>query len=155
MSEELATRVEPLPVVEEAVSLPAGKVTEVSIEPVEKPLEALEKPYLTELLRMGEAYNHFDMTALTKEIDSFVKSEIERQGMAEGRASYEEIVNSYIDRLKLPDNLSIYAKTEKLAGLMRINCILLETIKEKEDFLKLDPLTMSSSQLKRYITGSL
>lgn len=151
MLETLAQRAQET-VTEPVESGTPGKVVDTTPDHVEKPLEALEKPYLTEIFGMGEAYSHFDMESLTNEIDGYVKSEMERQGMESSRKSYQEVIDSYLDRLKLPDNVSVYAKTEKVASLMRINCKLLETLKEKEDFLKSDPTTMSSSQLRRYIT---
>lgn len=154
MAEVLAQRVVETPT-EPVESGTAGKVTDTTPETVEKPIEALEKPYLYDLFKMGEAYTHFDMEKLTTEIDGYVKSEIERQGMELTRKAYQEIIDSYLTRLKLPEGIDLYTKTEKVASLMRINCKLLETLKEKEEFLKSDPTKMSSAQLKRYINETL
>lgn len=131
------------------VSGPSGKVDTVTPEYSEKPLETAE--YIKDLWKVGEAENHFEMKNLLKEIDDFVLSEIERNKMKPTRGSYEEIIQKYEDKLKLPEGTDIYTRTEKVLELMKIDIKLLQALKDKEDLLKGDPTKMTSAQLKKYL----
>jgi hypothetical protein len=111
----------------------------------------LEPEYVKNFLELGETSQHFEMPSLIKEIDQFVLSEIDRQGLEKNHKSYEEIINGYLKDLKLPENIDHYTKIEKLNSLMRINKKMIEAMVEKENLMKSDPTQMSSTQLKRYI----
>ena len=122
------------------------KVTTVSGES-KQPLDG----YIKELFEMGEAQNHFNMPSLIHEIDIFVRSEIERQGLKSDKKSYEEIIHGYEKRLNLPEEIDVYTRTEKIVSLIRIDAKLINAIKEKEELLNGDVTKMSSSQIKRYL----
>jgi len=151
--EQLAQRVKEEPEIESESKedLTSSKVTVESLEHKEKPIEMAE--YIKDLWQIGEAENHFEMKNLLKEIDDFVLSEIKRNEMKESRESYEEIIKKYENRIKLPENVDIYTKTEKIVELIRIDAKLLKALKEKEELLAGDPTKMTSTQLKQYIQG--
>jgi len=150
--EQLAQRVEAPTTPIEAVSKPEVKVDTTTSDITEKPLS---EGYIKELFSLGESASHFDMPSLTKEIDEFILSEIERQGLEKSHKSYEEIIQGYLDKLRLPDGVDNYTKVEKVAELVRINRKLIEAMTEKETLLNSDPTKMSSAQLKRYIKENL
>lgn len=154
MSEILATRVTE-PVVEVKENDTPGIVTDTTLEATEKPLEVLDKPFVTELLELGESLNHFDMKKLSNEIDGYVKEELSFKDIKLSRESYKELVDSYLSRLKLPDGVSVYTKVEQLHKLLGINCKLLQAAKEKQEFLQMSPSDMTSVQLKRYLNETI
>jgi hypothetical protein len=155
MPEVLATRVEPQEPAKPDNSAPAGKVTEVTPEAVEKPLEALEKPYLNDLLSLGEAYNHFKMKDLVAETDEAIKEELAYKEVKLSREAYKELIDTYLKKLDLPEGISLYTQVEKLHQLVSINRKLLQATKEKQEFMAMNPADMSSTQLKRYISTTL
>lgn len=108
----------------------------------------LEPEYVKNFLELGETAQHFEMPSLIKEIDEFVLSEIDRQGLEKNRKSYEEIVNGYLKDLKLPENIDHYTKIEKLNSLMRINKKMIEAMLEKEELMTKDITKLSSKQLR-------
>lgn len=108
----------------------------------------LEPEYVKDFLELGETSQHFEMPSLIKEIDQFVLSEINRQGLEKNRKSYEEIVNGYLKDLKLPQNIDHYTKVEKLNSLMRINKKMIEAMVEKEELMTKDITKLSSKQLR-------
>lgn len=122
-----------------------------STEPTEQPLEV--SPYIKDLWKLGEAAEHFEMPSLIEEINSFVLSEIARNHLESNQDSYKQIVEQYEKRLKLPEGIDVYTKTEKIAELMRIDAKLLKLAEEKEELLKKDITELTSQQLKRRIEG--
>jgi len=151
--EQLAQRIVDTTTPVKEVSTPKSTIDTITPEHTEEPLETTE--YIKDLWKVGEAENHFEMKSLLKEIDTLVKEEITRSKMKSDRKSYEEIIQRYEDRLKLPQNIDIYTKTEKIVELIRIDAKLWQIVKEKEDLLNGDPTKMTSSQLKKYIKEKL
>ena len=152
MTEQLAQRVE-TPVEtpttpQEEVSAKEPQTTTTTADITEKPLEM---GYLKELFKLGESAEHFKMPDLIKEIDDFIISEVDRQGLVKNHKSYEEIIDGYLDKLKLPDNVDEYTKVEKVAEYVRIVKKMTEAMLEREELLNSDPANMSSAQLKRFI----
>lgn len=137
-----------IPTTSEDLSL-AGKVTDNTPDKIEKPLN--EEPYLPELWNIGDARDHFEMPALIKEINDFVLETIERDKLEPTRKSYEEIIQKYEKRLRLPNNVDIYTRTEKVAELIRIDRKLIEAVRSREALLNSDPTKMTSEQLKKYL----
>ena len=118
----------------------------VTADKEERPL-ATGKPIL-EIMEIGESKDHFEMPSLIKEIDSFIKSEIERQKMKSNEESYREILDTYLK--KIPDS-DIYAKVEHLADLIRVDRKLVEAMREKEEIMTKDITQLTSKQLERRI----
>lgn len=139
----------PTPKVEETVEKiePADEVN--SFKETTKPPSIMGEPYVIDLFELGEAKNHFEMPSLLKEIDQFVMSEIERNKLDDSAKSYKEIIDHYLTKLNLPDNVDVYTKTEKVLELMKINKKLLDAAKEKEELLAKPVTELSSTQLKK------
>jgi hypothetical protein len=112
-------------------------------------------PYLPELWEMGEAKEHFEMPSLIKEINEFVLSEIERNKMESNRKSYKEIIDNYEKKLGLPEGIDIYARTEKILSLMKIDMKLLQAVKEKEELLSKPITELTSRQLRQRIENAI
>lgn len=149
MPEVIAQRVEPI-IETEPVSIGVGKVEDKSVEQLEKPLELRKEPYLNEILNIGIAKDHFEMPALIKEIDEFIKSEIERKGL-NGESGYKEIIEDYSKRLKI-DGKDIYTKVELIAEVIRIDKKILDSIKEKEELMAKDITQLSSKQIEKRLS---
>lgn len=122
-------------------------------ETSERPPSLQTEPYLVKMLEIGEAKSHFEMPSLLKEINEFVLSEIERQKLDDDNKSYEEVVNHYLDKLKLPEGVDQYLRTEKLNELMMIDKRLIEAMIAKEELLKKPISELSSKQLRDRIEG--
>jgi hypothetical protein len=87
------------------------------------------------------------MKDLTKEINDFVLSEIERNKLEDTEKSYREVVEEYSKRMNLPKGASIYAKTERIAELMRLDKKLLDIIAEKKELEQKDFKDLTSRQM--------
>ena len=146
MPEAIAQRIVEAPVVAQE---PRSDVKHPTIGTTEKTLD--EAPYIKELFKMGEASGHFEMPKLIGEINEFVLSEIDRQHLKHDRETYEDIVNGFVKRLNIPEGLDLYAKTERLAELIRIQKKLINDMLEREELLKKDPSEMTSAQLRQVI----
>lgn len=153
--ESIAQRVEPVkeapvsPV--EQSSAPTETVT--TPETTEKP-PTLRENYFVEMFDIGEAKNHFEMPRLLSEINDFVLSEFVRQNLDDTIENYKEVVEHYLDKLKLPDGVDQYTRAEKIHELMMIDKKLIQIAKEREELLKKDPSDMTSAQLRKYIEGT-
>jgi len=143
------TQVKPQEAKEEVNTPRSTDIPDFSPEYSKPPIEA--EPYIETLWELGEEKEHFEMPSLLTEINEFVLSEIERNKMDKNHEAYEEVLNNYLKRLKLPDNVDIYTKTERVAELMRIDKKLLDNLRDKEALMNADPTKLNSNQLKKYI----
>jgi len=130
------------------IKTPDNASNEPRIEIHTKGTEALPservKPYLTELLEMGDAYKHFNMTELTDEIDSYIKGESD-----DSLKSYKEKFDQIFKQVKAEG--SVYDIIEQVSKWVKIQNKLKEALKEKEAFEAKDPLEMSSKELERWL----
>lgn len=140
---------------ESPVQTGGSVVTETSLGHEELPpslyVETKRAPLVLELLEGVSAYMHFDMPMLSKEIDTLVLAEMRRLGLSDNHIDYQLVVDRALDKLDLPDDLDIYTKVEKLVRYLRIQHKLYSALKEKEDLMQADPLTLSAAKLKRYL----
>lgn len=147
MTESIAQRVEP--VVETPTSPSEPRKTDgptlVTHEIAERPPSLQEKPYINKMFQLGEAAGHFEMPTLLKEINEFVLSK------GDDIKTYEKVVNEYLERLHLPENIDVYTKVEKLHELMMIDKKLLDAAKAKEELLAKPITELTSSQLRKRI----
>jgi hypothetical protein len=116
-------------------------------EHTEKP-PSLEENFYTKLLELGEAANHFQMPELTKEINDFILSEIKRQDLEDTKEVYQEILDKYKDRTRLPEGTDVYSLTEQIAEHIRIDRKLIEAMIAKAELEKKPINELSSKQLK-------
>jgi hypothetical protein len=100
-------------------------------------------PLVAELLRVGPAYETFDVKEQILEIDTFI-----RDGIEDERGIYEQSLKGLLNQIKDTDD--IYNKVEQIRDYVRIQQKIKDVIKEKEEFSQKDPLKMSVDQLKRY-----
>jgi hypothetical protein len=147
--EELAQRAVETPV--ETTEEVHGQVTETSGNASERPLALLGRPYLTDMFEMGDAYKHFEMEFLTDSINDFVLTELDRTKVPQTKENYQKMIDNYLGKLHLPDDIDIYAKVEKLHDLVKVNRKLVEAVEEKKRLMSMDITDMNSSQLRRYI----
>ena len=120
-------------------------------EHIEQPPSIRSEPYIVEMLELGEAANHFKMPELIQKINEYVLSEFERNEMSDTVDSYKEIIENYLDRLKLPDGIDVYTKIERLAEIIRIDKKLLDAAKAKEELLQKPIEQLDADQLKEMI----
>jgi hypothetical protein len=113
--------------------------------------ETHDRPYLADLLQLGEAYTHFDMETLTKETDDFIQSEIKRRNLTDDRETYNKLVDEMTKKLNLPEGIDQYTKMEQLHKLAMIHKKMVDAMLEREKLLEADPTTLTSSQLKKRI----
>ena len=146
MTEQLAQRVETEIIIEPKIEPKEEGGKDTSFTP-----EVTEIPSIKSLWQMGEASEHFEMPTLIKEIDDFVLGEM---GESRDKTKYEQIIQRYLNKLKLPEDVDLYTKTEKVAELMRIDKKLLDASEEREKLLNSDPTKMTSKQLRRYIEST-
>jgi len=132
---------------------PAGP-TIITPEFTEKPPSLVEN-HFCEMFDINEAKTHFEMPILLKEINDFVLGEMKRRNLDDTNKSYEEIINHYLDKLKLPDDIDQYTRTEKVHELMMIDAKLIKAMLEKEELLKKPIEELSSKQLRARIEGTL
>lgn len=134
-----------------AVPVLAEKVHDYTELPPSLRVEAKETPLFLELLGGGSAYHHFDMPELTREVDSYILESLTRLGLGDTREDYEQVLNSALDKLGLPEGLDVYTTVEKLVRYFRIQHKLFTALKEKEELMAADPLELSASKLKKYL----
>jgi len=133
---------------EEKPQPPKEKI--VITEPTEEP-PSISKPLIIELLKIGEAKNHFEMPKLIAQINDFINSETQRMHLKDSRKSYEKILNKYLKQLKFPDETDIYIKIENLHKIMMIDKKLIEAMIEKEELKKKPIEELTSFQLRKII----
>lgn len=108
-------------------------------------LIALGRPPLAaELLRVGPAYETFDVKEQIIEIDEFIRSEIE-----DDRQMYEQSLKGILNQIKFTDD--VYIKVEQVRDYVRIQQKIKDVIKEKKEFEAKDPLEMSAKELERLL----
>lgn len=146
-----ATADEALPDSGEPTSVVTEKAHPHSDLPPSLYQESHKVPLVLEILKAPSAYQHFDMEFLTNDTDRFVIEEIQRLGLPDEAKSYQKVVESALDKLKIPEGTDIYTLMDKLHQYLRIQNKLYSALKEKEELMTADPLTMSASQLKRYL----
>jgi len=146
-------RVEPSEVVVEKSEPKSDKQPDAVYEDTNMPpsvyLEAKNHPYLVDLFEMKDVYNQFNMKELSDEINDFILSEIKRQNLKDTKESYQNIVKSYLSKLKMSNDVDIYTRIERITDLMKIDKKLIEAAKEKEDLLTADITDLTSAQLKK------
>ena len=154
MSEQLAQRIQPETPTSPVEEVKGEKSPEIQVgeSKIPKPSEYAEikgKPMVADILNFGEAIDHFNMKELSNEINDFILSEITRSKMQDDKKSYVEVLNSYLKRANLPDGVSIYGQTERLAELMRLDKKLLDIIQAKKQIEEKPIEDLTSEQLKK------
>lgn len=141
-----------------SVDIGKSHVTERVASPTDLPptlyVESHKPPLVLELIGGTSAYNHFDMAALSKEVDGYITEDVQRQGLTDTREDYEKVLNRALEMLKLPDGLDVYTMTEKLVRYFRIQHKLYTALKEKEALMQADPLLLSAAKLKVYLESN-
>lgn len=106
------------------------------------------KPEICNLLEMGEAYEHFNMKPLTKEIDTFINSQIKAQGLEDNKASYKKIFETLLENSNAPRD-DVYSLIERVNEYVVLQKKLIQLAKEKEEFEKKPIEEMTSKELRR------
>lgn len=114
-------------------------------------LEANKVPLVLELIGGTSAYEHFDMTLLTREVDRYIIEDMERKGLQDMRAEYQNLVDEALKKLDLPDGTDVYTMIEKLVRHFRIQHKLYTALREREELMQKDPADMTSTQLRHYL----
>jgi hypothetical protein len=117
----------------------------------ERPPSLVKIPYIVDMLQIGAAKEHFEMPSLITEINDFVLSEIKRQGGKDDKKTYEEILQKYRDRTRLPEGTDVYSLTEQIAEHIRIDRKLIEAMLAKEELNNKPIEELTSKQLKARI----
>lgn len=155
MAGETSFRIVEEPVPAQEPSLSVSKVSETPIPhsglPPSLYLESKKPPLFLEILGGTGAYEHFDMGLLSRETDKYLNSEVIRLGLEDSPASYRKVLDSALEKLGLPEGTDIYATVEKLTRWLRIQNKLYTALREKEDLMAADPLTLSAAKLKIYL----
>lgn len=114
-------------------------------------LDSHKPPLVLELIGGVSAYDHFDMPYLSREINTYILEEITRQELSDTREDYQTVLDRALKHLDLPEGIDVYATVEKLVRYFRIQHKLWTALREKEELMAADPLTLSAPKLKRYL----
>lgn len=112
-------------------------------------VEAKRLPLVVDILDAKEAYDTFDVPYLSENIDNLVNQEIKRRGLDDNEKSYKSLIDEIIIKLHLPTEATIWSKLEKILDYLRINQKMADAIREKEELLSADPLTLSPDKMKK------
>lgn len=135
----------------ETPSVISDRVTNSSELPPSLYVESHKPPLFLELIGGVSAYHHFDMESITNEINSYIIEDLHRKNLSDTHADYETVLNDALRTLKFPDGTDVYAMVEKLVRHYRIQHKLFTALKEKEDLMQADPLTLSAAKFKIYL----
>ena len=141
--------------IEEKVAEPVKKPTEtITISEIKEQPPSISEPYITKLLEIEEAKDHFEMPKLLGEINEFVLSEMKRNHLKDTNEAYKGVIDQYLSHLKLPQEIDIYTKVEQLNEIMMIDKKLIEAMLEKEAMFKKPIGELTSTQLLKRINDA-
>lgn len=136
---------------EERSSDPIPKLPKGSDLPPSLRTSARQMPLITELIGATSAYEHFDMKFLSREADGYINGEIARLGLPDNKESYQKLLDEAVNKLALPEGVDVYTMLEKVVDYLRVQDRLYRALKDKEELLASDPLTLSATKLKVYM----
>lgn len=94
------------------------KIDSHIFETPETPIDIYEgtkgRPYLADLLDIGDLYGKTELEKQIKNIDEYVLSEIDNRKFTKNKESYQSIVRELQSKLKIDPNLTWEEKIKKL-----------------------------------------
>lgn len=97
---------------------PDVKIDTRIVETDEPPIDIYEgrkgRPYIADVLDIGDLFGKTEMEGSLKDIDQYVLAEIELRKFAKTKESYETIVKEFSNKLQIDPNLSWEEKIKKL-----------------------------------------
>lgn len=129
---------------------PDGFEGETEVTPSEAVLTG-RPPVLVDVLGIRMAYKTFDVEPKSKDIDEYINSEVKRQGLKDSRESYQKVVEAIEKKLGVTEESDLYTKLDKIAEYARIQQKLQAAIKEHEELMAADPLTLPVNKMRKVL----